>query len=134
MNYVRAPAPVRSRPVNRKDGPTKPTPGRGGKPPSGTAATKRPDSRFNKAGSKEDKSTPSSSGGKSSAAAAAAAKKDAAKQDDTKDEKIVEEEKDERRFDSGGYDKDLVDMLGNKSINSELDLFERWKLTSCVAV
>jgi len=117
----RAPAPVRSRPVNRKDGPTKPTPGRGGKPPSGTAATKRPDSRFNKAGSKEDKSTPSSSGGKSSAAAAAAAaaKKDAAKQDDTKDEKIVEEEKDERRFDSGGYDKDLVDMLERDIIQKD---------------
>ena len=72
---------------------------------------KRPDSRFNKAGSRaDDKSNPSTT--KSSTGA----KKDA--KPDDKDEKIVEEEKEERRFDSGGYDKDLVDMLGNTIGNS----------------
>ena len=110
---MRAPAPVRSRPVKKSDGPVKPTPGRGGKPPSGsgTAAAKRPDSRFNKAGSKEDKSSTNTS------SKSATTKRDTAKQDDTKDEKIVEEEKEERRFDSGGYDKDLVEMLGKNFFN-----------------
>jgi len=114
----RAPPPVRSRPAKKADGAVKPTVGRGGgagKPPSGSgsgAAVKRPDSRFNKAGSRaDDKSNPSTT--KSSTGA----KKDA--KPDDKDEKIVEEEKEERRFDSGGYDKDLVDMLERDIIQKD---------------
>lgn len=104
----RVPPPVRSRPANKRTetAPTKPPPSRGGKPPSGAggAAAKKTESRFYKAGSKEDKNNQSSK--------SAPPQKKEAKQED-KDEKIVEEEKEERRFDPSGYEKDLVDMLGN---------------------
>lgn len=107
---VRPPPPVRPRPNTKKSdlSAPKPPPSRGGKPPSGAvaASSKKPESRFgNKGASKDDKgSGPSKS---------APAKGKEPKADENKDEKIVEEEKEERRFDGSGYDKDLVDMLGN---------------------
>lgn len=109
MLSFRPPPPVRPRPTNKKpDTAVKPPPSRGGKPPSGAAGTagKKIESRFgNKGASKDDKG--------SGASKSAPAKGKEPKAEENKDEKIVEEEKEERRFDGSGYDKDLVDMLGN---------------------
>lgn len=109
--YLLRPTPtVRPRPVNKKSdgaGPKPPPPSRGGKPPSGATTTvnKKPERFASKGANKDDKgSGPSKS---------APPKGKEPKADENKDEKIVEEENQERRFDPSGYDKDLVDMLGN---------------------
>ena len=109
----RPPAPVRStRPVKKPESGSnaKPPPSRGGKPPSGASAKKpEPTSRFNRA--KDDKNASASA--KSGSASGATRKAGSDEKKDDKEEKIVEEEKEERRFDPSGYDKDLVEVLGN---------------------
>ena len=87
--------------------PSKAPPSRGGKPPSGAAAAaaaKKTEPRFSRFGAKDDKSNDKSK--------SAPVKGKEAKSEE-KEEKIVEEEREERRFDPSGYDKDLVEMLGN---------------------
>ena len=105
---VRPPAPVRSRPMKKTEAaPSKAPPSRGGKPPSGAAAAaaaKKTEPRFSRFGAKDDKSNDKSK--------SAPVKGKEAKPEE-KEEKIVEEEREERRFDPSGYDKDLVEMLGN---------------------
>jgi len=106
--------------------PSKAPPSRGGKPPSGAAAAaaaKKSEPRFNRFGAREDKSSATSK--------SAPAKGKEAKSEE-KEEKIVEEEREERRFDPSGYDKDLVEMLGNHFLISTNSYY--FELKSCSIV